>query len=74
MRSSDYRKMNQQILDRLHWIKLLQKEIDGLINICTHSKVVKISKSDTGGYITPNSIYWNECECLDCGKTWREPQ
>ena len=66
--------MNQ--IDRINRkIKRLEEEKAAIQEACSHPKVKRVGRGDSGNILTgrdPSS--WYECECKLCQKKWSEPQ
>jgi len=58
--------------DILYDMKVLQKELEGLQEVCPHVNATKTYKSSSGNYDPSMDREWFECECPDCGKQWTE--
>lgn len=55
-----------------HQIEKLKKELTALQESCTHPRVSKENKGNTGNYDPSADCYWTEFTCPDCGKWWTE--
>jgi hypothetical protein len=50
----------------------VQNELAGLRINCPHASVKRTARSDTGNWDRGQDAYWDQCECLDCGKHWTD--
>lgn len=59
-------------------IKHARDRIHMLQTICRHpkDKIIKTPNTDRDDFDAPGKgvHYWDECECSDCGKRWKELQ
>ena len=54
-------------------IDIIEAKIKRLQDRCKHKNVERTPRSNTGNYLDPD-IYWYDCHCIDCDKTWQEDQ